>query len=226
MQVILLQATKTCFFYRTAENWTLKEQFIPIDDTKWSRLCEIKMLFLQPQCFLQRISKLPASDLLAEKSLLPCLSRRRLKNSRIWDLESWMRSQDPISDSRPLDVKSVSGPLSKINLSFLDHRDNKMEWFNWMTSEGWEAAGSRRGRRVSSTSEWRGSRQLDDTQPTKTLQTLEVAKKAFKPINGSHSDSWGLGMQGLKVISRLTCMRDSCSGTCQKPPPSHHCSEV
>ena len=126
----------------------------------------------------------PRFRFVGRKSLLPCLSRRRLKNSRIWDPEYWMRSQDPISDSRPLDVKSVSGPLSKINLLFLDHRDNKMEWFNWMTSEGWEAAGSRRGRRVSSTSEWRGSRQLDDTQPTKTLQTLEVVQKALNPTRG------------------------------------------
>ena len=53
-------------------------------------------------------------------------------------------------------------------------------------------------------------------------------QKSFQTDQGTDLDSWGLGVQGLKVICRLTCMRDSCSvdGTCQKPPPGHHCSEV
>lgn len=118
-------------------------------------------------------------------------------------------------------IKFVSAPISKIYIVRLDHGDGRAQW-PW---EGREAAG-----RV----EW--AQQVSEGEAAAGLtlslnqnhRNFGACQKSFQTDQGTDLDSWGLGVQGLKVICRLTCMRDSCSvdGTCQKPPPGHHCSEV
>ena len=119
------------------------------------------------------------------------------------------------------EIKFVSAPISKIYIVRLDHGDGRAQW-PW---EGREAAGRVEWAQQVSEGEAAAGLTLSLNQNHRNFGAWQ---KSFQTDQGTDLDSWGLGVQGLKVICRLTCMRDSCSvdGTCQKPPPGHHCSEV
>ena len=119
------------------------------------------------------------------------------------------------------EIKFVSAPISKIYIVRLDHGDGRAQW-PW---EGGEAAGRVEWAQQVSEGEAAAGLTLSLNQNHRNFGAWQ---KSFQTDQGTHLDHWELGVQGLKVICRLTCMRDSCSvdGTCQKPPPGHHCSEV